>query len=279
MRFYNPKKGFVGLGVVVRASAWAALITGLTACGSAHLRSDLVDPARVHSMQSVLVVPLQNLSGAAQAEHAVADEVAARLRFYPNLVVREMPWLQLQLRKLGIPLPESRDPNTVAALARQVGVDAVLTGAVYEYGFFREQRSVSDHVVVGLRLDLYDPHDTRLIWSGSSGHSMGNELSSYRPILSEVASDVVASLLEDMFERTEAYLQERAQQGTVVPGEISQAVTPAVAAPETTPTVYESAPAPISESADVRPATSATPVQPDPVEPPDSASEQDGGIP
>lgn len=263
------------------AGRWALLCTALllVACGPARLRSDLVDPRSVHRMQSVLVVPLQNLSGTPNAEHAVADEVAARLRFYPNLIVRELPWLQLQLRKQGVPMPESRDPHTLAALARRVGVDAVVTGAIYEYGFFREQRSVSDHVVVGLRLDLYDPQATHLIWSGSSGQSMGNELSSYRPVLSDVASEVIATLLEDMFERTEQYMESLApvsDTSSIAPAaaEISApALLPAPAVQSVTETVAE--PEPLI----VAPAANAEESAPPAVEPPDPASEQDGGAP
>lgn len=182
----------------IRALAGLAAVIFLSAC-SGYLRTQLLTTDAVHEGESILVIPLHNLSPFPEAGLITADLVATELRGYAGSQVRDKAWLENRAETLSISLPEMQDNASYAALARTVGVDLILTGILYEYGYQREFQAVSEHALVAMRLDLIRANDSRIVWTGTVVLGKGGDLMPGRPPLNAVAQRAVAKLLAALY--------------------------------------------------------------------------------
>ncbi len=170
-------------------------ITCLSACQSGFQSQVLLNPPAMSKTRTVLVAPPIEMSGHPNASQAVADAVSAKLRAIGGFEVKEWSWLTTQLRTRGGRVPDSRDYSTLAELGRRVGVDAVLAGVIYEYGFAQEYNAASPFAIVSLRLDMLLPDDGQIIWTSSTASSHGSALSANRPSISVAVVDAVDQAL------------------------------------------------------------------------------------
>ena len=132
-------------------------------------------PARSIAIQSIAVLPLENISGDPEQDYfadGMTDELITMLAKYRSLRVISRTSV-MQYEKVHRPLPE---------IARELGVDGIIEGTV--------SRS-QDRVRVRAQL-LYAPTDTHL-WAESYERGLGDILSLQQELARSIAEHVKAA--------------------------------------------------------------------------------------
>lgn len=118
------------------------------------------------SLQSVAVLPLQNLSGMSEAAERVRDTLMVRLLATGALYVLPPGEVARGLSKISR-IPDSGPSNDqIKQLSGILEVDAIITGVVKEYGFVRSGAASANVVSISLR--MIEKSSGQIVWSASS---------------------------------------------------------------------------------------------------------------
>jgi hypothetical protein len=149
--------------------AWAAACVLLSGACAAHRGAQVTfhDPAMDFSLiQSVAVMPFENLTTERNAGERVRDVVMTMLQATGAMYVVPPGEVGRGISRAALQDTESPTPEEVVALAKSVEADAVITGAVLEYGQARSGSASANVVSVSLR--MMEAETGRVVWSASS---------------------------------------------------------------------------------------------------------------
>ena len=118
------------------------------------------------SLQTVAVLPFQNLSGDEQAAGRVRDTFTGMLLATEALYVLHPGEVARAISRAGGLPPEGPSTERIKKLSSILEVDAVITGVLREY---RAVRSCSTSAnVVSLSLQMIEVSSGKIIWSAAS---------------------------------------------------------------------------------------------------------------
>jgi polysaccharide biosynthesis protein PelC len=148
-----------------RAPIWLALLFGfLSACSSESGRDYVNADPELKADMTVAVLPFENLSNQGNAGVVAAQLIASEL--YNQGLFQVMEETEVRKRLSDGKVDINRLSN--AAVARQVAkllqVDAVLIGAVSEFGY---QHGLREEPTVGMNARLVSANDGKVLWVAS----------------------------------------------------------------------------------------------------------------
>jgi hypothetical protein len=149
-------------------SAGLAVLLALTGCATARGgRSTYHDPVMDFSLiRSVAVLPFVNLTTSQKAEDRVRDVFSTMLQATGAAYVLPPGEVARGISRAGLVDPAVPTAEDVVKLAKNLEVDAVITGTVREYG---EVRSVSaSSNVISLSVQMMEAQTGKVVWSASS---------------------------------------------------------------------------------------------------------------
>ena len=162
-------------------------------------RDTNVDFGRI---ESVAVLPFQNLSRQQLASERVYDVVSAQMLARGAFYVVPRAEVDRALRSLGITDPTSVGIEDIKKLRQALIVDAVVTGIVREYDELRADRAAGNAVSLSLR--MFESLNGKVIWAAST--SRGGVGFSERLLggggqpMNEVTEEAADELLRLLFE-------------------------------------------------------------------------------
>jgi TolB-like protein len=154
------------------------------------------------SVQTVAVLPFQNLSNVDEAAERVRDTFMGRLLATGAVYVLPPGEVARGLSKLPRTPPEGPSIEQIQQLANILEVDIVITGVVREYATMRSGATSAN--VVSLSLQMIEVSTGQIVWSASStkgGISIWNRLfgGGGQP-MNTVTVATVNDLLDKLFE-------------------------------------------------------------------------------
>jgi polysaccharide biosynthesis protein PelC len=178
----------------------AALAVALAACASTGPRY-LDRQMDFGSVRTVAVLPFQNLTRETPAGDRVRDVFSTMLLATNAIYVVPLGEVQRVLAKAEIGNPSAPNLEQVVKLGQQLKVDAVITGAVKEYGEVRSGNATSN--VVSVSVQMQETSSGKVVWAASStkgGVTLGDRLlgSSGTP-MNQVTEAAVDDLLNKLF--------------------------------------------------------------------------------
>jgi TolB-like protein len=154
------------------------------------------------SLQSVAVLPFQNLTGMDEAAERVRDTFMGRLLATGAVYVLPPGEIARGLSKIPRIPPSGPSTDQIKQLSTILAVDAVITGVVKEYGPVRSGATSANIVSISLR--MIEISSGQIIWSASSTRGGVNLLDRLfggggRP-MDTVTVKAVDDLLNKLFE-------------------------------------------------------------------------------
>jgi len=186
------------LGIVV-----LAVIPLAAACaGKRPAEVTYHDPNMDFSLvQKVAVLPFENLTTMTTAAERVRDVFTTMMQATGTSYVMPPGEVARGVDRASVANPTAPTTEEVVNLGKVVGVDAVITGVVREYG---EVRSGSTSAgVVSVSLQMMETQTGKVVWSASStrgGVDAGDRLfgGGGQP-MDQVTADAVRDLLDKLF--------------------------------------------------------------------------------
>jgi len=148
---------------------WVAACALAVAACSAHRGAQVTfhDPVMDFSLiQSVAVMPFENLTSDRNAGERVRDVVMTMIQATGAMYVVPPGEVGRGISRTSLMDPVAPTPEEVVALAKNVEADAVITGAVLEYGQTRSGSASANVASVSLR--MMEAETGRVVWSASS---------------------------------------------------------------------------------------------------------------
>lgn len=154
------------------------------------------------AIQSVAVLPLQNLSSDEDAPERVRDTFMVMLLATESIYVLPPGEVQRGVDRAGIRNQATPDVEQVKKLGQILGVDAVVTGVLREYGEVRSGQSQAN--LISLSLKMLEVETGSIVWSAEAtrgGIGLGDRMlgGGGKP-MNEVTRDAVNDLLDQLFE-------------------------------------------------------------------------------
>lgn len=118
------------------------------------------------SIQNVAVMPLVNLTRDNMAAERVRDAFINKLLATGALYVVPVGEVAKGIAKAEIATPTTPSPEEVVKLGSAIKVQAVITGAVREYGEVRSGTAAAN--VISVNLQMLETQTGRVVWSGTS---------------------------------------------------------------------------------------------------------------
>ncbi len=158
----------------MRAHAWRRTTTRLAflavllgACTPSVTRSTYRDPNMdFGALQTVGVMPFQNLSRDSTAAERVRDVFINRLLSTGALYVLPVGEIARGVARVELQNPATPSPEEVVKLGALLKAQAIITGAVHEYGEVRSGTSSSN--VISVSVQMIETQTGRLVWNASS---------------------------------------------------------------------------------------------------------------
>ncbi len=158
-----------GAGKFVRSAvACAVCLALMTGCaGRKRARVTYHDPNMDFGLiQTVAVMPFVNLTNEPKASGRVRDMFMTVLQATGSVYVLPPGEVGRGISRVGIDTPGEPTPEQVVGLAKNVGADVIITGAVLEYG---SVRSGSAHAnVISVNVEMMEAELGKIVWSASS---------------------------------------------------------------------------------------------------------------
>lgn len=182
-------------------STGLALLLTLAGCASTRGgRSTFHDPGMDFSLiRSVAVLPFVNLTTAQKAEDRVRDVFSTMLQATNAAYVLPPGEVARGISRAGVLSPAVPTAEEVVKLAKNLEVDAVITGTVLEYGEVRSASASSN--VISLSVQMMEAQTGKVVWSASStqgGIGAGKRLFGGG---GEPMNDVTAKAVQDLIDR------------------------------------------------------------------------------
>ncbi len=185
-------------------SAGLAVLLALAGCATDRGgRSTFHDPGMDFSLiRSVAVLPFVNLTTAQKAEDRVRDVFSTMLQATGAAYVLPPGEVARGISRVGLLNPAVPTAEEVVKLARNLEVDAVITGTVREYGEVRSASASSN--VISLSAQMMEAQTGKVVWSASStqgGIGAGKRLfgGGGEP-MNDVTAKAVQDLIDNLFE-------------------------------------------------------------------------------
>jgi len=185
-------------------SAGLAVLLALTGCAATRGgRTTFHDPGMDFSLiRSVAVLPFVNLTTAQKAEDRVRDVFSTMLQATGAVYVLPPGEVARGISRVGLLNPAVPTSEEVVKLAKNLEVDAVLTGTVREYGEVRSASASSN--VISISVQMLEAQTGKVVWSASStqgGIGAGKRLfgGGGEP-MNDVTAQAVQDLIDKLFE-------------------------------------------------------------------------------
>ena len=180
------------------------MLLSLVSCASSPSSvPDYTNPQMDFSaVRVVAVMPFQNLTSDDQAAERVRDAFMGMLLATEAIYVLPPGEVTRGINRAGIRIPQTPTVEEIGKLKNILEVDAVITGALREYGAVRSGSAEAN--LVSLSLQMIEAQNGTMIWSASStkgGISQMDRLlgSGGRP-MNDVTTQVLNDLLDQLFE-------------------------------------------------------------------------------
>ena len=154
------------------------------------------------SLQSVAVVPFQNLTGQEEAAERVRDTFMGMLLATEAVYVVPTGEVARGISRIGRIPAEGLSTEQIKRLANILDAQAVITGVLREYGSVRSGTATAN--MISLSLQMIEANDGLVVWSASStkgGISVWDRLfgGGGEP-MSTVTKKAIDDLLDKLFE-------------------------------------------------------------------------------
>ena len=149
-----------------RSLAVVLMLCCLAACRSAPSGVYHDESMDFGAVRSVAVMPFANFTRETQAAERVRDVFVTHLFASGSIYVIPPGEVKRGVQRTGINEPAAPSPEEIVKFAAIVKVDAVITGAVREYGEIRSGQSSSG--VVALSVSMIEAQTGKVVWSASS---------------------------------------------------------------------------------------------------------------
>lgn len=185
--------------------AGAALVMAVLAAGCAAKRGAQVtfhEPTMDFSLvRTVAVMPFANMSTTQTADRRVRDVFMTMLQATGQIYVLPTGEVQRGLTRVEMQNPSAPSAEDVAALAKILSCDAVITGSVLEYGEARSGSASANYI--SLSVQMLEGKTGKLVWSAQStrgGIDAADRMfgSGGQP-MNVVTADAVNDLLDKLF--------------------------------------------------------------------------------
>lgn len=153
------------------------LLFGLLACACASGHRYQDKKMDFGAIKTVAVLPFVNLSRDNLASERVRDVFSGMLLSTGAVYVLPSGEVGRAISRSNIQAPATPAVEEVVALGKQLGVDALFTGTLKEYGEVRSGNSAAN--AISLSLEMFETQTGKVIWSASStkgGISVGDRL-------------------------------------------------------------------------------------------------------
>ena len=151
----------VGRGLKLVLAVSLALLAG---CGGGEqFRNAEMD---FGSIQTVAVMPLQNLSKDTLAGDRVRDVFIASLLATGGMYVLPPGEVARGIGSAGITNPTAPTPDEVMKLCKQLKIDGLITGTVREYGEVRSGSIAANAIAMGMQ--LFEGQTGKVVWSATT---------------------------------------------------------------------------------------------------------------
>lgn len=154
------------------------------------------------SLQSVAVLPFQDLTRTREAADRVRDTFMVKLLATEAVYVLPSGEVARGISKVGVFSPEGPSAEQVRQLGGILKVEAVITGVLREYGTVRSGTTSAN--VVSLSLQMMEAGTGRVVWSASSTRGgitlLDRLLGTTGEPMNAVTEEVVDDLLDKLFE-------------------------------------------------------------------------------
>ncbi len=174
----------------------------LDACTPGVTRSTYRDPNMdFGALQTVGVMPFQNLSRDSTAAERVRDVFINRLLSTGALYVLPVGEIARGVARVELQNPATPSPEEIVKLGTLVKAQAIITGAVHEYGEVRSGTSASN--VISVSVQMIETQTGKVVWAASStqgGVSFWDRLlGGGGDPMNKVTEDAVRDLLNKLF--------------------------------------------------------------------------------
>ena len=154
------------------------------------------------AVRTVAVLPLQNLSTDEQAGERVRDAFMGMLLATEAIYALPPGEVNRGVNRANMRSPATPTVEEISKLKEILGVDAVITGVLREYGAVRSGSAEAN--LVSLSLQMIETQTGSTVWSASStkgGISLADRMlgSGGRP-MNDVTTQVINDLLDQLFE-------------------------------------------------------------------------------
>ncbi len=183
----------------------AALAAALLLSGCAARRAEKVtfhEPDMDFSLiRTVAVLPFANLAPVQAAGDRVREVFMTMLQATGAVYVLPPGEIARGISRTGIENPQAPTPEEVVALGKLIGADAVITGAVLEYGETRSGSATAS--LISLSVRMMEAKTGRVVWSAAS--TKGGVTAAARLFggggepMNEVTTKAVDDLLDKLF--------------------------------------------------------------------------------
>ncbi len=149
----------------------------LAACGNTNSNVFRDPEMDFGVIQSVAVLPFANQTREQTAADRVRDVFVNKLLFTGGIYAAPLGEVKRGVMRAAIADPTAPSPEEVVKFAAIVKVDAVITGAVREYGEVRSGTAVSN--VIAISVQMLEAQTGKVVWSASStkgGVTIGDRL-------------------------------------------------------------------------------------------------------
>ena len=154
-------------GAMSRGILWAFMVALLASCGPMVTGSAYRDPNMdFGAIQSVGVMPFQNLSREATAADRVRDVFINRLLSTGAVYVHPVGEVARAAARSEIQSPAAPSPDEVIKLGALLKAQAIITGVVQEYGEMRSGSSTANAISVSVQ--MLEAQTGKIVWTASS---------------------------------------------------------------------------------------------------------------
>jgi hypothetical protein len=153
---------YAGLFLKLLTVLSLALLSGC-AGGGGQFRNAEMD---FGSIQTIAVMPLQNLSKDSLAGERVKDIFITSLLATGAMYVLPPGEVARGIGGAGIANPTAPSPEEVIKLCKQLKIDGVITGTVREYGEVRSGSIAAN--VIAMSMQMFEGQTGKVVWSAST---------------------------------------------------------------------------------------------------------------
>ena len=182
---------------------WAILITilFLSGCGHTLERNYLAADAAINSINSVAVVPFENLTKFPEAGDIVAALFTTELYRGTHFKIMDRNQVKRIMREKKIASPPVIDRRFAQEIGKILNVDGVFIGSVSEYWYRLEKRRYGEQgeePAVGINARLVDVASGEVVWASSHSRSSHDVFTTDRDHINRVAQIVVANMVSSL---------------------------------------------------------------------------------